>query len=45
VGTERRPLSWVAGPQETVRAPLPSMRDLMRPTREKATVLREPDNV
>jgi NADH-quinone oxidoreductase subunit B len=45
VGTERRPLSWVAGSQETVRAPLPSMRDLMRPARQRATVLREPDEV
>ena len=45
VGTERRPLSWVVGPQETVRAPLPSMRDLMRPWRQKATELREPDSV
>jgi NADH-quinone oxidoreductase subunit B len=45
VGTERRPLSWVVGPQETVRAPLPSMRDLMRPWRQKTTVLREPDSV
>jgi NADH-quinone oxidoreductase subunit B len=44
-GTERRPLSWVVGPQETVRAPLPSMRDLMRPSRQRATVLREPDSV
>jgi len=45
VGTERRPLSWVVGPQETVRSPLPSMRDLMRPSRQKTTVLREPDSV
>src|SRR5678815_4779558 len=45
VGTEQRPLSWVVGSQETVRAPLPSMRDLMRPSRQKATVLREPDDV
>jgi NADH-quinone oxidoreductase subunit B len=45
MGVERRPLSWVVGPQETVHAPLPSLRDLMRPTREKATVLREPDEV
>jgi hypothetical protein len=28
-----------------VRAPLPSMRDLMRPARQKAAVLREPDDV
>jgi NADH-quinone oxidoreductase subunit B len=45
VGTEVRPLSWVVGPQETLRAPLPSMRDLMRPSRSKASVLREPDSV
>ena len=45
VGTERRPLSWVVGSQETVRAPLPSMRDLMRPSRQKATILRKPDDV
>jgi NADH-quinone oxidoreductase subunit B len=45
VGTEQRPLSWVVGSQEIVRSPLPSMRDLMRPTRQKAAVLREPDDV
>ena len=44
VGTEQRPLSWVVGSQETIRAPLPSMRDLMRPSRQKAAVLREPDD-
>jgi NADH-quinone oxidoreductase subunit B len=45
LGTERRPLSWVVGPQETVRAPLPSMRDLMQSSRRKTTLLREPDDV
>jgi NADH-quinone oxidoreductase subunit B len=45
IGTEQRPLSWVVGSQETIRAPLPSLRDLMRPTRQQATVLREPDDV
>ena len=45
VGTEERPLSWVVGSQETIRAPLPSMRDLMRPSRQKAAVLRKPDQV
>src|SRR5271163_438589 len=45
IGTEQRPLSWVVGSQETVRAPLPSMSDLMQPTRQKTTVLREPDDV
>ena len=45
VQVERRPLSWVVGQQKTTRPPLPSMRDLLRPTRQKATVLREPDEV
>ena len=44
-GNERRPLSWVVGPQATERGPLPSLRDLMRPKRSQATVLREPDEV
>jgi len=45
IATERRPLSWVVGPQETVRSPLPSIRDLMQPSRQKTTVLRETDDV
>jgi NADH-quinone oxidoreductase subunit B len=45
VGTERRPLSWVVGPQTVGRAPMPSLRDLKRPAREKATDLRTPDHV
>jgi len=45
IGTERRPLSWVVGPQETTHAPMPSMRDLMQPSRSKMTVLRETDEV
>ena len=45
VGTERRPLSWVAGPQGTVRPPMPSLRDLNRAERQKATVLRPVDEV
>lgn len=45
VGTERRPLSWALGPQGVVRPPLPSMRDLKRPERQQATVLRSPDEV
>src|SRR5580700_4890265 len=45
VGTERRPLSWVVGEQQTIRSPLPSMRDLMRPSRQKEIVLRDPDQV
>jgi NADH-quinone oxidoreductase subunit B len=45
VGTERRPLSWVVGPQQVERTPLPSMRDLKRPERERATSLRSPDEI
>ena len=42
VGTERRPLSWVVGPQETTRPPLPSLRDLHRAERQRATVPSDP---
>jgi NADH-quinone oxidoreductase subunit B len=45
VGTERRPLSWVLGPQGVTRPPLPSMRDLKRAGRQQATVLRPMDEV
>jgi NADH-quinone oxidoreductase subunit B len=45
IGAERRPLSWVAGSQETFRPPLPSLRDLNRVERQHATVLRSNDEV
>src|ERR1035441_7253998 len=45
VGTERRPLSWVVGPQETTRPAMPSMRDLKRTLRQQATDLRTQDRV
>ncbi|MFN2184252.1 MAG: NuoB/complex I 20 kDa subunit family protein [Anaerolineae bacterium] len=45
VGSERRPLSWLAGPQRVERGPRPSMRDLKRSERRKATVLRSVDQV
>jgi NADH-quinone oxidoreductase subunit B len=45
VGTERRPLSWVVGPQGMEKAPAPSLRDLKQPFRQKETVLRPPDQV
>jgi NADH-quinone oxidoreductase subunit B len=45
VGKERRPLSWVAGPQGVHRPELPSTRDTRRMARQKATVLRSPDTV
>jgi NADH-quinone oxidoreductase subunit B len=45
VGQEKRPLSWVVGPQNVVRPARPSMRDLKRPERQQATTLRPPDEV
>jgi NADH-quinone oxidoreductase subunit B len=45
VGTERRPLSWVAGPQDVERPPMPSQRDLKQIERREATSLRPIDEV
>jgi NADH-quinone oxidoreductase subunit B len=45
VGKERRPLSWRVGPQGVERAPLPSLRDLKRPERQRLNILRSPDEV
>jgi NADH-quinone oxidoreductase subunit B len=45
VGQERRPLSWVVGPQGVERPPLPSMRDRKRAERQHTTTLRHPDEV
>ncbi len=45
VGTERRPLSWVVGPQAVERPALPSMRDLKREFRQRQTSLAEPDSI
>lgn len=45
VGKEKRPLSWVIGPQGVERPAAPAMRDLKRAERQRATVLRSPDEV
>ena len=45
VGSERRPLSWTVGPQRVERPVMPSMRDTKRSNRQRATVLRSPDEV
>lgn len=45
VGKEKRPLSWVIGPQGVEKAPRPSRKDLKRPERQRATVLRSADEV
>ncbi len=45
VGHEKRPLSWVVGPQGVTRPAFPAMRDLKRAERQKATELRPPDDI
>lgn len=45
VGSERRPLSWLVGPQGVERRDMPSRRDLLSPKRLRATDLRGPDAV
>jgi NADH-quinone oxidoreductase subunit B len=45
VGTEKRPLSWVVGPQTTERPAVASLRDLKRADRQRATTLRPPEDV
>jgi NADH-quinone oxidoreductase subunit B len=44
-GLERRPLSWVVGPQGVVRAAQPSMRDQKRQVRQQLVTLRSPDGI
>lgn len=45
VGQEKRPLSWVIGPQGIVKPEMPSMRDMKREERKKMTEIRPPDQV
>jgi NADH-quinone oxidoreductase subunit B len=45
IGRERRPLSWVIGPQGIERAVRPSQRDAKRPERQLLRTLRTPDGV
>ncbi|RJQ75593.1 MAG: NADH-quinone oxidoreductase subunit B [Desulfobacteraceae bacterium] len=45
VGMEKRPLSWVVGPQEVYRPQLASTRDIRRAEWRKATTLRSPDTI
>jgi len=45
VGKEKRPLSWVIGPQGGIKGEKPSMRDLKQWERQQATVLRPMDEV
>jgi NADH-quinone oxidoreductase subunit B len=43
IGSERRPLSWVAGSQQVVPPPHPSLRDEKQAARQAQTELRPPD--
>lgn len=43
VGSERRPLSYLAGSQAVRKPPPPCMRDLKQAQRQKTTVLRPPE--
>ena len=45
IGTDRRPLSWMVGPQGVEKVDRPSFRDLKRADRQAATDLPTPDNV
>jgi NADH-quinone oxidoreductase subunit B len=45
VGKEKRPFSWVLGPQGVIKPDHPSMRDQKRAERMKQTFLRPPDEV
>jgi len=45
VGSEKRPLSWIAGPQVVDRPEMPSQRDIKRSDRQRVTELRSPDEV
>jgi NADH-quinone oxidoreductase subunit B len=45
VGTEKRPLSWVIGPQGVSRQELPCQRIIKRAERQRMTDLRSPDGI
>jgi NADH-quinone oxidoreductase subunit B len=45
VGKERRPLSWVIGPQGVQKLAMPAQRDLKRAERQQITLLRTPDGI
>jgi NADH-quinone oxidoreductase subunit B len=45
VGKEKRPLSWMIGPQGIMRPAMPSMRDLKEPERKQVSLLRPPNEI
>jgi NADH-quinone oxidoreductase subunit B len=45
VGSEKRPLSWVVGPQGVTRAKIPSQKERCRPNRQSTTDLSPPTGI
>lgn len=45
IGKEKRPLSWMVGPQGVERVPVPSLRDAKRDERVRVTRYPTPDHV
>lgn len=45
VGDEKRPLTWVVGPQGVLRGPVQSQRDLKTPERMRTTLLRPTNEI
>lgn len=45
VGQEKRPLSWVIGPQGIIKPEMPSMKEEKRAERSKMTEIRLPDHI
>jgi NADH-quinone oxidoreductase subunit B len=45
IASDKRPLSWIVGPQDVVHAPRPSLRDMKRETRRQIATLNSPDRV
>ena len=45
IGKEKRPYSWVVGPQGIEKAPQPSFRDELMEERQQVQILRSPDDV
>jgi len=45
IGKERRPLSWIVGPEDERRSAMPTQRDLLQAERAEQTTLRPPDRL
>jgi NADH-quinone oxidoreductase subunit B len=45
VGSEKRPLSWVIGPEGVTRAKMPSQRERHRPARQRVMDLNPPTSI